>query len=112
MSWLGFQIILRYKFNNFDRYLIVPTDVRLCALEALVDFTRLDGKWPDLEFLLDIMTHDPDPGVRHELVRLMCENPPFQRSASTPSQHRLDKEDLVHKLWLTFKFVSVTVCGR
>lgn len=78
-------------------------DVRLSALEALVDFTRLDGKWPDLEFLLDIMTHDPDPGVRHSLVAMLISNPPFQRSVNTPSRHRLDKEDLVHKLWLTFK---------
>ena len=78
-------------------------DVRLCAFEALVDFTRLDGRWPDLEFLLDIMTHDPDPGARHALVRMLCDNPPFQRNVSGPERHRLDKEDLVHKLWLTFK---------
>lgn len=76
-------------------------------MEALVDFTRLDGKWLDLEFLLDIMTHDPDPGVRHALVRMLCNNPPFQRSLNTPSRHRLDKEDLVHKLWLTFKYVMI-----
>lgn len=80
-------------------------DVRLCALEGLVDFTRLDGRWPDLEFLLDIMTHDADPAVRHSLVRMLCENPPFQRNVSTPEKHRLDKEDLVHKLWLAFKYV-------
>lgn len=77
--------------------------MRLCALEALVDFTRLDGKWPDLEFLLDIMTHDTDPGARHALVQMLVDNPPFQRNANTSSKHRLDKEDLVHKLWLTFK---------
>lgn len=94
------------KNNQFSRYVWffrVQSDVRMSALEALVDFTRLDGKWPDLEFLLDLMTHDADPGIRRAVVRMLCENPPFQRGSSSHGRHRLDKEDLVHKLWLTFK---------
>lgn len=74
-------------------------DVRLAALEALVDFTRADGKWEDLEFLLEIAENDPDHMVRHKLLRMMIENPPFQQS----QRHRLDKEDLVERLWMNIK---------
>lgn len=76
-------------------------EVRLCALEALVDFTGLDGKWSDLEFLLDIAEEDPDPGVRAALVQMLCYNPPFHHAHSS-NRHRLDKEELVHRLWNLF----------
>lgn len=70
-------------------------DVRIAALEALVDFTRVDGRWDDLVFLLDLIENDPDPQVRHRLVRLLIENPPFDRA----HKHRLDKVELVERLW-------------
>lgn len=70
-------------------------DVRIAALEALVDFTKVDGKWEDLEFLLDMAETDPHPGVRHRLVRLMVENPPFERG----HKHHLDKPELVDRIW-------------
>ncbi|KAF7388812.1 hypothetical protein HZH66_009949 [Vespula vulgaris] len=70
-------------------------DVRIAALEALVDFTRVDGKWEDLEFLLDMAETDPHPGVRHRLVRLMVENPPFEKV----QKHHLDKPELVDRIW-------------
>ncbi|XP_012265791.1 transcription initiation factor TFIID subunit 2 isoform X2 [Athalia rosae] len=70
-------------------------DVRLAALEALIDFTRVDGKWEDMEFLLDMAEMDPHPGIRHRLVRLIVQNPPFERA----HKHRLDKPDLVDRIW-------------
>ncbi|XP_029050088.1 transcription initiation factor TFIID subunit 2 [Osmia bicornis bicornis] len=70
-------------------------DVRIAALEALVDFTRVDGKWEDLEFLLDMIEMDPHPGVRHRLVRLMVENPPFEKG----HKHRLDRPEFVDRIW-------------
>lgn len=88
-------------FKSYAQY-GVYIDVRIAALEALVDFTRLDGQWSDLEYLMEIATEDPDPGIRHALVRMMCDNPPFQKSSHGLNRHRLDKEDLVHKIWLTF----------
>lgn len=77
------------------------TEVRLTALEMLVDFTGLDGKWTDLEYLLEIAEEDPDPGVRFGLVRLLCDNPPFHHAHA--HRHRLDREDLVNRLWNLFK---------
>lgn len=70
-------------------------DIRIAALEALVDFTRVDGKWEDLVFLLNLAKHDKHPGVRHRLVRLMVENPPFERA----HKHPLDKPELVDTIW-------------
>lgn len=80
-------------------------DIRIAALEALVDFTRVDGKWEDLEFLLDMAEMDPHPGIRHRLVRLMVENPPFERA----HKHRLDKPDLVDRIWNLIKYDSSLV---
>jgi transcription initiation factor TFIID subunit 2 len=76
-------------------------DVRIAALTALVDFTKVDGKWDDLEFLLDMAENDPHPGVRHRLVRLMVENPPFERA----HKHRLDKPEFVNRIWNLIKYV-------
>uniref|UniRef100_A0A8D9B9A4 Transcription initiation factor TFIID subunit 2 n=1 Tax=Cacopsylla melanoneura TaxID=428564 RepID=A0A8D9B9A4_9HEMI len=73
-------------------------DVRLAALEALVDFTCLDGQPSDLSYLLDIAETDPDHAVRNSLIRALCTNPPFQKSNPGP-QHRLDREELAHRLW-------------
>ncbi|XP_063225105.1 transcription initiation factor TFIID subunit 2 [Bacillus rossius redtenbacheri] len=70
-------------------------DVRLAALEALVDFTRVDGRWPDLQFLLDLLEGDPDPAVRHRLARMLVDSPPFERAR----RHKLDQDALAHRLW-------------
>jgi len=89
--------IFRFSFEKTQLYFL---DIRLAALEALVDFTRVDGKWEDLEFLLDMAEMDPHPGVRYKLVRLMVENPPFERA----HKHRLDKPDLVDRIWNLIKY--------
>lgn len=54
-------------------------DVRIAALECLVDYVKNDGRWEDLQHLLDLLESDPDPSVRHELARLLIDNPPFVR---------------------------------
>lgn len=45
---------------------------------------------------------DPHPGVRHRLVRLMVENPPFERA----HKHRLDRPELVDRIWNLIKYVQ------
>jgi transcription initiation factor TFIID subunit 2 len=71
-------------------------------LEALVDFTKVDGRWPDLEFLLDLAENDPEPAVRYQLIRMLVDNPPFERA----HKHRLDKEELAERLWNLVKLVT------
>lgn len=88
--------------NNYIMYIcfFFYLGVRLCALEALVDFTCLDGRWDDLKYLIDIADSDPDPKVRNELVRMLCKNPPF-----TPKKpnNRLNNDYLSHHLWKLIK---------
>jgi transcription initiation factor TFIID subunit 2 len=74
-------------------------DLRVAAMECLVDFVKVDGKWEDLEHLLNILESDPDPMARHSLARLLIENPPFERA----HRHRLDKEELVERVWNNMK---------
>lgn len=71
-------------------------DVRVAALECLVDFVKNDGRWDDLEPLLDLLEADPDPMLKHKLLRLLIDNPPFERA----HQHRLDRPHLVERLWM------------
>ncbi|GIY89954.1 transcription initiation factor TFIID subunit 2 [Caerostris extrusa] len=70
-------------------------DIRLAALEALVDFTSADGKEEDLNFLLDIVENDPVPSVQYQVLRMLTEKPPFTNSDTNP----LNTEALVHRLW-------------
>ncbi|KAJ8933265.1 hypothetical protein NQ318_004810 [Aromia moschata] len=70
-------------------------DVRLAALECLVDFVKADGKWEDLQHVLDILENDPDPGLRHKLAALLIKNPPFKKA----HRGRLDIPELVDRIW-------------
>jgi transcription initiation factor TFIID subunit 2 len=85
-------------YRNYAAYGIY-IDLRVAAMECLVDFVKVDGKWEDLEHLLIILESDPDPMARHHLARLLIENPPFERA----HRHRLDKEELVERVWNNMK---------
>lgn len=78
-------------------------DVRLAALECLVDFVKVDGRWADLQHLLDFIENDPDPGLRYKLVRMLVLNPPFERA----HRHRLDIPDLVERIWTNIKYENM-----
>ncbi|KAG5887800.1 hypothetical protein JTB14_019391 [Gonioctena quinquepunctata] len=70
-------------------------DVRLAALECLIDFVRADGKWEDLQNVLDILENDPDSGLKHKLAILLIKNPPFKRA----HRGKLDIPELVERIW-------------
>lgn len=80
------------EFGNY-------VDVRIAALECLVDFVRVDGRWDDLDDLFKIIETDPEPIIRHSLARMLIENPPFDRA----HHHRLNREDLVERIWNNMK---------
>jgi hypothetical protein len=46
-------------------------------------------------FIADLLENDIDPEVRHQLSRLIVENPPFERG----KPHRLNREDLRERIW-------------
>ncbi|XP_065359365.1 transcription initiation factor TFIID subunit 2 [Calliphora vicina] len=70
-------------------------DLRLAAMECLVDFVKVDGRWEDLDHLITLLETDPDPAARHGLAQLLIDNPPFTRE----SRSRLDRPELVERLW-------------
>uniref|UniRef100_A0A182VCN1 Transcription initiation factor TFIID subunit 2 n=1 Tax=Anopheles merus TaxID=30066 RepID=A0A182VCN1_ANOME len=70
-------------------------DVRLAAMECLVDYVKIDGRWEDLEHLMELLETDPDPMARHQLGRCMIEALPFDKS----NRHRLDREALALRIW-------------
>lgn len=80
----------------------------MSALECLVDFVRVDGRWGDLQHLLDIVENDPDPGLRYKLVRMMIKNPPFERA----HRQRLDIPELVDRIWNNIKYSFIPHCSR
>lgn len=79
------------SYAQYGQYL----DVRLAALECLVDYLKVDGKWEDMELLIQILESDPDPEARHQLARLMIETPVFERNRS----HRLNRHELRERIW-------------
>ncbi|XP_072381444.1 transcription initiation factor TFIID subunit 2 [Diabrotica undecimpunctata] len=70
-------------------------DVRLSAMECLADFVRADGKYEDLQYVLDFLENDPDPGLKHKLATILIKNPPFKRA----HRSKLDVPDLVERIW-------------
>ncbi|XP_025837308.1 transcription initiation factor TFIID subunit 2 isoform X2 [Agrilus planipennis] len=84
-------------FKSYAQYGIF-IDVRLAALECLVDFVKADGRLQDLQHLIDFVENDPDPGLKHKLVRMLIMNPPFERA----HRHRLDVPQIVDRIWNNF----------
>ena len=70
-------------------------DVRIAALECLVDFVNVEGSWSDINHLMDMIEKDPVPRIRHILIRLLVDKPPFEKA----QHHRNDRKELVERLW-------------
>ncbi|KAH8257452.1 hypothetical protein KR038_010200, partial [Drosophila bunnanda] len=87
---------LPHIYRSYSQYGIF-LDLRIAAMECLVDFVKVDGRSEDLEHLITLLETDPDPAARHALAQLLIDNPPFTRE----SRSRLDKANLVDRLWLS-----------
>ncbi|KAJ1193875.1 hypothetical protein NDU88_003171 [Pleurodeles waltl] len=70
-------------------------DVRVAALDAVVDYTRVDRSYEELQWLLDMAQNDPVPYIRHKILSKLTKNPPFTKNTDTP----LCNEALVDQLW-------------
>ncbi|XP_037931409.1 transcription initiation factor TFIID subunit 2 [Teleopsis dalmanni] len=70
-------------------------DLRIAAMECLVDFVKVDGRWEDLDHLITLLETDPDPAARHALAQLLIDDPPFMKE----SKSRLDRPELVERLY-------------
>ncbi|KAK3885001.1 hypothetical protein Pcinc_010743 [Petrolisthes cinctipes] len=85
------------KSDIFKAYATYPQfiDVRVAAVEQLVDFLPHHGTREDLDFLLTLAETDPVPRVRFLTLVALAQHPPFLMGQS----HRLDNEHLVERLW-------------
>ncbi|KAH9284794.1 Transcription initiation factor TFIID subunit 2 [Echinococcus granulosus] len=78
------------------------TDVRLAAIECLVDYVRGERDQTALEWLFDQIieqkgtTEASYSRLRYETVRLLTETPPFARGETGS---RLDTPQLVDRIW-------------
>uniref|UniRef100_T1GNN3 Transcription initiation factor TFIID subunit 2 n=1 Tax=Megaselia scalaris TaxID=36166 RepID=T1GNN3_MEGSC len=80
-------------------------DLRIAAMECLVDFVKVDGKWDDLDHLITILETDPDPFARHALARLLIDNPPFTRATdNVKTNAELDQPQLAKRIWNMMNF--------
>uniref|UniRef100_A0A8B9HQ24 Transcription initiation factor TFIID 150 kDa subunit n=1 Tax=Astyanax mexicanus TaxID=7994 RepID=A0A8B9HQ24_ASTMX len=70
-------------------------DVRVAALDAVVDYTRVERSADEFQWLLDMVQNDPIHYVRHKILSLLAKNPPFTRAAESS----LCNEALVDQLW-------------
>lgn len=59
-------------------------DIRIAALEAVVDYTRVDRSYEELQWLLNMIQNDPVPYVRHKILHMLTVNPPFIKNMESP----------------------------
>ncbi|KAL4236698.1 Transcription initiation factor TFIID subunit 2 [Mactra antiquata] len=86
-------------------------DVRLVAIEALVDFIKTDVNVTELYWLLEVVEKDPDKYVSYMTIQMLSKNPPFKRGEDS----LLNTEALVSRLWklmnCSFSHDSKLRCG-
>jgi len=92
---------LPHIYRSYAEYGIY-LDLRIAAMECLVDFVKVDGRSEDLEHLITLLETDPDPAARHALAQLLINNTPFTRE----SRSRLDKPNLVDRLWYSINTLA------
>lgn len=71
-------------------------NVRVAALECLIDITKAEQRKSDLDFLLDLIEIDPVPRLRYQIVRMMIANPLMNKK---DLNNPLNTEDVVERLW-------------
>ena len=82
-------------FKEYAQYGVF-SEVRLAAIEALIDITKSEQRREDLDYLLDLVEFDPVPSIKHEVTKMLTLNPPFTKKDTS---HALNTEDLVDRIW-------------
>ncbi|XP_066935712.1 transcription initiation factor TFIID subunit 2-like, partial [Clytia hemisphaerica] len=83
-------------FRKYSQYGLFE-DIRLTALEILVDFVHVNSSEKDLDWLLDLVEKDPVPRIRHHIVMCLTKSPPFEKKKSVDSV--FNNLTLVERLW-------------
>ncbi|KAJ8032786.1 Transcription initiation factor TFIID subunit 2 [Holothuria leucospilota] len=81
-------------FQSYAQYGHFIT-IREVAMESLVDIVKVENNGDIFGWLLDLAEQDPVPYMRHKILSLLIENPPFKQRESSP----LSTDALVERLW-------------
>lgn len=92
------MVTLTFSYGNIF-LTSLSLDVRVAAIEQLVDMLANDGQREDMDFLLSLAESDPVPRIRYLTLVTLARNPPFIMGQS----HKLDNEHLVERLWNLMK---------
>lgn len=88
-------------FRSYMQYGVFR-DVRIAAVEAVVDYIKTDCKPEELTNLIEVIEKDPDVYFRHIVIRKLVQNPPFKRGEHS----HLHTQALVERLW---KLMNITL---
>ena len=72
-------------------------EVRKAAIKILVDIVKSEVRKDELDFLLNLITDDPQPVIKFYTLKNLILNPPF--TFTSEETNPLDTEDLVEQLW-------------
>ncbi|KAK4337257.1 hypothetical protein RND71_044160 [Anisodus tanguticus] len=90
-------------FQQYTQYGLFK-EIRITAVEALVDIIKVEQTKEDFLFLLNLVEFDPVPSFKYNIIRLMTENPPISnKDANSP----LNIEVIVDKIWSLMNIVLV-----
>ena len=94
-----FSIAFYSVVSHYSKFHFIVADVRVTGLNAIVELVKADGRPEDLNFLLDIIENDPEPRIRHQLLLMLAQHPPFERGRG----HPLDTKSVMERLWKLMK---------
>jgi transcription initiation factor TFIID subunit 2 len=82
-------------FKEYAQYNVF-VEVRVAAIEALVDVIKSEQRREDLDYLMDLVEGDQIASVRHAIVHMLIQTPPFTKKDTS---HPLNTPDLVERIW-------------
>ncbi|XP_062579980.1 transcription initiation factor TFIID subunit 2-like [Saccostrea cucullata] len=85
-------------FKSYARHGVFR-DIRLAAIDAIVDFIKTESRPEDMYWILSLVETDPDLYIRHYALQQLVLNPPFRRLEASA----LHTEGLVERLWKMMK---------
>ncbi|XP_077993072.1 transcription initiation factor TFIID subunit 2-like [Glandiceps talaboti] len=90
-GWIPNEPALFQSYAQYGHFI----EIRLVALEILVDCVKVESNEELLSWLLDIVESDPVPYIRHGVLEMLTINPPFTKK----DESLLSNEALVERLW-------------
>ncbi|XP_076803632.1 transcription initiation factor TFIID subunit 2-like [Clavelina lepadiformis] len=70
-------------------------DVRLTAVECLVDLIKATASVDELNWLLDLASEEPIAEIKRGILHALVRNPPFVKGSNSP----VNNAELVERLW-------------